>query len=72
MSDKPTVTLDFIARQQTRMLDEVAGVRDDLIVLGAITSRVETSVSALITEVRAMHSRHARLDRRVRELEGEG
>jgi hypothetical protein len=68
MSDKP-VTLDFLARQQSRILDEMASFRDDLTVLTAITARVEASVSALITETRAMHSRHARLERRVEKLE---
>jgi hypothetical protein len=70
MSDKP-VTLDFLARQQSRILDEMASFRDDLTVLTAITARVEASVSALITETRAMHSRHARLERRVKALEAE-
>jgi len=35
-----------------------------------LTTRVEASVTALTTEVRAMHSRHARLERRVEALEG--
>jgi hypothetical protein len=38
-------------------------------ILTAITTRLEGSVSALITETRAMHSRHARLERRVTALE---
>lgn len=69
MSDEP-ITLEFLARQQRQILDEMASFRDDLTVLSAITARVETSVSALITETRAMHSRHARLERRVKEIEG--
>jgi hypothetical protein len=54
-----------------RTLDVLAAFRDDLTVLTAITMRVEGSVSALITEVRAMHSRHTRLERRVAKMEGE-
>ena len=68
MSDNP-VTLEFLARQQTRLLDEMASFRDDMTVMAAILARVEGSVSALTTEVRAMHSRHARLERRVTVLE---
>lgn len=56
MSDTPTITLDFIAKQQARLLDEMAGFRDDLIVLGAVTARVETSVATLITEVRELEA----------------
>jgi hypothetical protein len=58
MSDKP-VTLDFLARQQSRILDEMASFRDDLTVLTAITARVEASVSALITETRAIAPRQS-------------
>jgi hypothetical protein len=68
MSDNP-VTLEFLARQQARLLDEMAAFRDDMTILTAITTRLEGSVSALITETRAMHSRHARLERRVTALE---
>jgi hypothetical protein len=70
VSDQPPVTLDFLAKQQRQLLAEMAAYRDDMTVLTAITARVEASVSALITEVRAMHSRHARLERRVGTLEG--
>jgi hypothetical protein len=68
MSDNP-VTLEFLARQQAKLLDEMASFRDDMTVMAAILARVEGSVSALITETRAMHSRHARLERRVTALE---
>lgn len=68
MSEQP-ITLEFLARQQARILDEMASFRDDLTVLTAIAMRVEGAVSALTTEVRAMHSRHSRLERRVRALE---
>jgi hypothetical protein len=55
--------------QQKRMLDEFADFRDQLIVLTAICMRVEGAVTALTTEVRAMHSRHSRLERRVTDIE---
>jgi septal ring factor EnvC (AmiA/AmiB activator) len=67
MSD--TITLDFIGRQLAKLLDEMAEFRDQLTILTAISMRVEASVTSLTTEVRAMHSRHARLERRVDTLE---
>ena len=74
MSDK--ITLEFLARQQTQILaetakvrDDMAAFRDDMTILTAISMRVEASVTSLTTEVRAMHSRHARLERRVDTLE---
>jgi septal ring factor EnvC (AmiA/AmiB activator) len=74
MSD--TITLDFLSRQQTQILveitkvrDDMAAFRDDMTILTAISMRVEASVTSLTTEVRAMHSRHARLERRVDTLE---
>jgi multidrug efflux pump subunit AcrA (membrane-fusion protein) len=73
MSD--TITLDFLSRQQTQILAEIANVRDDMAafrddmtILTAISMRVEASVTSLTTD-RAMHSRHARLERRVDTLE---
>jgi len=69
MSDQQPVTLEFLARQQKRILEEIASFRDDMTVLLAITTRAEAGVTSLTTEVRAMHSRHARLERRVRALE---
>jgi hypothetical protein len=61
--------LTMLMRQQKQMLDEFADLRDQLTVLTAICMRVEGSITALTIEVRAMHSRHARLARRVGELE---
>lgn len=68
MSDNP-ITLEFLARQQTRILDEMGEFRDQLTVLTAICMRVEASVTSLTIEVRAMHSQHSRLERRVDKLE---
>lgn len=61
--------LALLLRQQKQMLDEFADFRDQLTVLTAICMRVEGSLTALTTEVRATHSRHSRLARRVEELE---
>jgi pilus assembly protein TadC len=61
--------LTLILKQQKQMLDAFADFRDQLIVLTAICMRVEASVQSLTIEVRAMHSRHDRLARRVTDLE---
>ena len=68
MSDEP-VTLEFLARQQQRMLDEMASFRDDLTVLTAMVMRLDGTVGLVLTELRAMHSQHSRLANRVRRLE---
>ena len=63
--------LNLLMTQQKQILAEMAEFRDQLTVLTAICMRVEGSVNALTTEVRAMHSRHSRLARRVDALESE-
>lgn len=69
MSEREPVTLDFLARQQARMLSELGSLRDDVAVLTAIANRQDGTLSGLLAELRAMHSQHARLERRVRALE---
>ena len=60
-----TPDLALLMRQQKQMLDEFADFRDQVTVLTAICMRVEGAMTALTVEVRAMHSRHNRLARRV-------
>ena len=59
-----------LARQQARLLDEMASFRDDISVLTAIVIRIDGTLTALLAENRAVHSQHARLANRVRTLEG--
>ena len=75
MSDEP-VTLEFLARQQQRFLDEMrlmhgemASFRDDMQVLTAMVMRLDGTVGLVLTELRAMHSQHNRLASRVCRLE---
>ena len=70
MADEP-ITLEFLARQQQRVLDELSTVRDDMQVLTAMVMRLDGTVGLVVTELRAMHSQHNRLANRVRRLEGE-
>jgi hypothetical protein len=56
MSDNP-VTLDFLARQQAKILDEVASLRDDMGVLTATINRVNASLTTLLIQSRYLASR---------------
>lgn len=68
MADEP-ITLEFLARQQQRVLDEVGVVRDDMQVLTAMVMRLDGTVGLVLTELRTMHSQHQRLANRVRRIE---
>lgn len=72
------ITLEFLARQQQRMLEEMGVTRgemgsmhDDMQVLTAMVMRLDGTVGLVLTELRAMHSQHQRLANRVRGLEGQ-
>jgi hypothetical protein len=75
MVEEP-ITLEFLARQQQRLLDEMGSmrdemgtVRDDMQVLTAMVMRLDGTVGLVLTELRAMHSQHQRLANRVRRIE---
>ena len=70
MADEP-ITLEFLARQQQRMLDEVGSVRDDMQVLTAMVMCLDGTVGLVLTELRAMHSQYQRIASRVHRLEEE-
>jgi hypothetical protein len=70
MADEP-ITLEFLARQQQRVLEEIGVMRDDMQVLTAMVMRLDGTVGLVLTELRAMHSQHQRLANRVRRLEEE-
>ena len=59
----------LISRQQVKVLAEIGTMRDDMAVMMAILMRLDGTVAGLVNEVRAMHSQHARLVRRVDALE---
>lgn len=69
MAEPKAVSLEFLAAQMGRVLEEQGSLRDDMAVLLAMMQRVDGTVQGLVGEVRAMHSRHARLERRVTALE---
>lgn len=67
MSDAPDFTL--LAQLVRQVIAEQAVARDDARVMTAMLMRQDNTLAALLVEIRAMHSRHARLDDRVRSLE---
>jgi hypothetical protein len=71
-----TVTLEFLAAQQRRMLDEMASMRDDIKVLTAIALRHETTLrrldetmNGMPQQMRAMVAQHSRIVDRVRSID---
>jgi hypothetical protein len=70
-----TITLEFLASQQRRMLDEMTSVRDDIKVLTAIALRHENTLlrldetlTGILQQTRAM-AQHSRIVDRVRAID---
>ena len=70
MPDEP-ISLEFLARQQDRILDQLNSFRDDMQVLTAMVMRLDGTVGLVLKEMRAMHGQHQRLANRVERLESE-
>jgi hypothetical protein len=64
-----TVTLEYLAEQQRRMLADQRTLIDDFNVLAAIVRRLDNSQGAMLDELRAIHALLARIVDRVRALE---
>ena len=71
-----TITLEFLAAQQRRMLDEMASMRDDIKVLTGIVLRHKTTLirldetlNGILEQMRAMVAQHSRIVDRVRAVE---
>jgi hypothetical protein len=64
--------LNFLARQNERMLAEIASLPDDMAVLTAMVMRLDGSHTALLQETRATHAQITRMNDRVRKLEAGG
>lgn len=63
------IDLQFLARQNERMLAEMTSFRDDMRVLTAMTIRVDHTLTLLLDEVRAIHTQIGHMGDRVRTLE---
>ena len=64
-----TVTLEFLAAQQRRILDELALMRDDIKVLTAIVLRHEETLIRVLEQITAMVGQNARIVDRLRAIE---
>lgn len=70
------ITLEFLARQQLRILEELAKVRDeqanaraDRMVDSAIIQRLDVTVGGYTNEVRVLHGQILRVLRRLEKVE---
>jgi ABC-type transporter Mla MlaB component len=63
------VTLEFLGRQMERLLNDMATMKDDVTVLTAMVARIDSSHGALLTELRALHSKVSRIETRLTKLE---
>ena len=63
------VSLEFLARQNERILAELANHRDTMEVLTAMVQRVEGSQQTIVIELRAMQRQFTRMNDRVSKLE---
>lgn len=64
-----TISLEFLAAQQRRMLDEMAGMREDIKVMTAIVLRHEETLIRILEQITAMVAQNARIVDRLRGLE---
>ena len=64
-----TITLEFLADQQRRILDELASMRDDIRVLTAIVLRHEETLIRVLEQMTAMVAQNARIVDRLRTLD---
>jgi len=70
------VDLNFIARQLERLMTDVASLRDEMRVQGTMLMRLDariggldTTMSTIHAELRAIREQITRMDDRIRELE---
>ena len=64
-----TVTLEFLAAQQRRMLDEMALMRDDIKVPTAIVLRHVETLIRMLEQITAMVAQNARVVDRLRAID---
>jgi hypothetical protein len=64
-----TITLEFLAARQRRMLDEMASMRDDIKLLTAIVLRHEETLIRILEQITAMVAQNARIVDRLRGLD---
>jgi hypothetical protein len=65
------ITFEFIAERLDRIQTDMGILKDDMRVLSAIVMRQDATLSAVLTELRALHSQISRIGNRVSKLEAE-
>jgi hypothetical protein len=63
------IDLSFIARQLERVIAEQASMRDEMRVQLAIIMRLDTTLAAVLHELRETHTQIARINDRILKLE---
>ena len=69
MADDETITLQFLARQNERLVNEVLTLKDEMLVQGATTRRLDVGQSAMLDELRAIRAQITRMNDRITKLE---
>ncbi len=64
--------VSFLARQTERLMTDVGSLRDDMAVLTSIVLRLDSSMTALLQEMRATHAQIGRMNDGIRKLEDGG
>ena len=64
-----SLTLEYLAEQQRRMLADQRTMHDEMLVQGAMLRRLDNTQGALLDELRTIHALLARIVDRVRALE---
>jgi hypothetical protein len=64
-----TITLEFLAAQPRRMLDEITSLRDDIKVSTAIVLRHEETLIRMLEQITAMVAQNARVVDRLRAVD---
>lgn len=63
------IDLNFLAQQVERLIANDARQRDDMAVLTAMVTRIDGTLTAVLNELRAMHTQIARMNDRIEKLE---
>lgn len=63
------IDLTLIVRQNERIITEIASLRDDMRVLTSIVLRQDSTLTAVLEELRATHVQIARMNDRINKLE---
>ena len=70
MSDEPkNVDLTFLGRAVERLTGEIMSMREDINVLTSLVLRMDNTQTALLGELRAIHSQQQRMNNRLRAVE---